>query len=126
MSGIGLWTAIYENDPVSFSGDLIEGGKAIVAVGAPSHDGAGAVFVFRLGKDGYGKGGLWWEVKITPQALSKEGRRKYNQTLVGEEPSKGFGSEVDFISYNGETHLEILSQVGGKVLIPISAFLAVG
>lgn len=142
LSGIGLWAdedglppvkgdgfgsalAIHENDPIAFSGDLMEGGRAIVAVGAPSHDGTGAVFVFRIGKDGYGKEGLWWEAKVVPQNLSK-GRRRYNQTLVGGEPSKGVGSEVNFITYNEETHLEILSQVGGTVLIPISVFLTVG
>ena len=134
--GFGTTIAIHENkkDRFTSSSHLMSGGRALVAVGAPEHnEGGGALYVFRLGVDGYGDEGIWWEAKITPQNLmdslhAGEGSRhlKYHPVLKGDFPHEGFGSRVDFIEVEEKTYLEIESEDGDKVWIPVWVFLSIG
>lgn len=109
----GRALAIHENDlPVQES--LIAGGRALLAVGAPEEN---AVYIFRLGVDGYEKEGVWWEAKITASSLQRMGFKD----LPG--PGDGFGHSVKFI--NG--YLSINSKSGRiGISIPIQEFLSIG
>ena len=81
---------------------------ALLVVGAPEADnGAGAVFVFRIGSEG-----LWLEAKLSPDS----GR------------TRGFGSEVQFLTTSdGVEYLAIQSENRAEAAsYHVTSFLSIG
>lgn len=105
----GATLALYEpNESDTLYVPMVGDSGALLAVGAPkADDGAGAVFIFRIGSQG-----LWLEAKLTPD----NGR------------TRGFGATVEFLTTSdGVEYLAIQSANQAEAAAyHIESFLGIG